>query len=73
MRRKAQAGHVPGVRVFGYDNVVITGPDGKRSYVTRRISEAEAAVVHRTFEWCADGTGYTNIAKHLNIGASLLW
>jgi DNA invertase Pin-like site-specific DNA recombinase len=28
MLRKAQAGHVTGGRVFGYDNVDVLGPDG---------------------------------------------
>ena len=33
MCRKARAGHVTGGRCFGYDNVVITTPDGRRSHV----------------------------------------
>ena len=37
MSRKAQAGHVTGGRVFGYDNVRVDG------HVERRINEAEAA------------------------------
>jgi site-specific DNA recombinase len=39
MIRKAKAGHVTGGRVFGYDNVEVLGPDGKRSHVVRRINE----------------------------------
>src|SRR5918993_679623 len=66
MLRKAKAGHVTGGRVFGYDNVDVTGPDGKRSHVVRRINEREAAIVRRIFELCAAGTGYTRIAKLLN-------
>ena len=66
MLRKAKAGHVTGGRVFGYDNVEVQGPDGKRSHVTRRINEAEAVIVRRIFELCASGTGYTRIAKLLN-------
>ena len=57
MLRKAKAGHVTGGRVFGYDNVEIAGADGSRSHVTRRINEAEAAVVRRIFELCAAGRG----------------
>jgi site-specific DNA recombinase len=66
MRRKAQAGHVTGGRVFGYDNVGVVGPGGKRSHVERRINHAEAAVVRRIFHLCADGVGQTRIAKQLN-------
>ncbi len=66
MERKARAGHVTGGRVFGYDNVDVLGPDGKRSHVERRINEAEAAVVRRIFELCAAGFGYRRIAIALN-------
>ena len=31
--------------MFGYDNVEVPGPDGKRAYVARRVNEAEAAIV----------------------------
>jgi hypothetical protein len=40
MLRKAKSGHVTGGRVYGYDNVVVCGADGKRSHVERRICEA---------------------------------
>ena len=40
--------------------------DGERSHVERRINEAEAAVVRRIFELCAEGAGLTRIAKQLN-------
>jgi site-specific DNA recombinase len=66
MIRKAKAGHVTGGRVFGYDNVEIAGPDGKRSHVERRLNEPEAAVVRRIFELCAAGAGLTRITKTLN-------
>jgi site-specific DNA recombinase len=66
MLRKAKAGHVTGGRVFGYDNLEVVGPDGKRSHVERRVNEAEAAIVRRIFELCANGTGLTRIAKTLN-------
>ncbi len=39
---------------------------GKRSHVERAINPAEAEVVRRIFELCANGTGYTRIAKQLN-------
>jgi site-specific DNA recombinase len=66
MLRIAKAGHVAGGRVFGYDNVEVHGPDGKRSHSARRINDQEAAVVRRIFELYAAGTGYTRIAKRLN-------
>ena len=39
---KAKAGYVTGGCVFGYDNQVITGSDGKRSHVELRINATEA-------------------------------
>ena len=66
MRRLAAAGHVTGGRVFGYDNVAVLGPDGKRSHVQRAINEAEAAVVREIFARCAAGHGYPRIARGLN-------
>ena len=66
MLRKAKAGHVTGGRTFGYDNADVLSPDGKRSHVERRINEAEAAIVRRIFQLCADGVGQTRIAKQLN-------
>lgn len=55
MLRKAKAGHVTGGRVFGYDNVDVSTVNGDRSHVTRRINEAEAAVVRQIFELSANG------------------
>jgi hypothetical protein len=66
MQRKARARHVTGGRVFGYDNVEVLGPDGKRSHVERRVNKAEAAVVRQIFELCADGASLTRITKSLN-------
>lgn len=66
MSRKAKAGHVTGGRVFGYDNVEVLGISGERSHVTRKINEAEAAVVRRIFELSAAGAGLTRITKTLN-------
>jgi DNA invertase Pin-like site-specific DNA recombinase len=60
MVRKAQAGHVTGGRVFGYDNVRVDG------HVERRINAAQADVVRRIFALSADGTGYARITKLLN-------
>lgn len=72
MARKARAGHVTGGRVFGYDNVEVLGdPDAHgrrhRQRVERTINESEAKVVRRIFELCHAGTGYTRIAKTLNV------
>jgi len=66
MLRKAKAGHVTGGRVFGYDNVEIADANGKRSHVERRINDAEAAIVQRIFQLCAEGVGQNRIARLLN-------
>jgi site-specific DNA recombinase len=72
MARKAQAGHVTGGRVYGYDNVDVFAPDlgadgrPRRIFVSRRIDETQAAIVRRIFMLCADGYGLTKIAKALN-------
>jgi site-specific DNA recombinase len=70
MMRKAKAGHVCGGRTFGYDNIEVSGPDGRRSHVVREINQAEAAVVRRIFEMSAKGIGLTTIAKTLNTEAA---
>ena len=67
MQRKARAGHVTGGRVFGYDNLEVLEPDGRRSHVERRINDAEAAVVRRIVDMSAGGSGLTAIAKALNV------
>ncbi|MFN2444488.1 MAG: recombinase family protein [Vicinamibacterales bacterium] len=66
MSPKAKAGHVTGGRVFGYENVEVTGPDGRRAHVERRTIDAEAAIVRRIFELSALGYGVLRIAKTLN-------
>jgi DNA invertase Pin-like site-specific DNA recombinase len=38
MLRKARSAHVTGGRVFGYHNIDVPGPDGKRAYVVRRVT-----------------------------------
>jgi hypothetical protein len=35
LERKARARHVTGGRVYGYDNVEVQGPDGRRQHVIR--------------------------------------
>jgi hypothetical protein len=52
--------------VFGYDNVPVLGPDGKRSHVVRVVNGKEADVVRRIFALSATGTGLTRLAKLLN-------
>jgi len=66
MVRKAKSGHVTGGRLFGYDNVEVLGPDGKRSHVERRINDGEASVVRRIFRLCAEGYGLKAMTKILN-------
>lgn len=72
MIRKARAGHVTGGRVFGYDNVDVMTDEldasgrAKRSHVARRINEAEAAIVRRIFQLCAEGYGKARTARTLN-------
>jgi site-specific DNA recombinase len=66
MERKARAGYVTGGRVFGYDNVEVADAGGRRLHVVRRVNEEQAAVVRRIFALCAEGQGFTRIAKALN-------
>ena len=63
---KAKRGYVVGGLTFGYDNVSVAGPDGKRSHVIRAINEAQAVVVRRIFAMSASGVGYSRIARGLN-------
>lgn len=55
---------------FGYDNIEVCGPDGRRSHVVREINNAEAVVIRRIFEMSAKGVGLTTIAKTLNAEAA---
>jgi site-specific DNA recombinase len=66
MARKARALHVTGGKVYGYDNVEVLSPEGKRLHVVRKLNLEQAAVVRRIFEMCANGMGLTRIAKALN-------
>ena len=70
MVRKARAGYVTGGRCFGYDNLAITSPDGRRSHVERRINTSEAEIVRAIFQRCAAGQGVKAIAKALNAAAA---
>ena len=63
MEQKARAGYVTGGRVYGYDNVDVAGADGRRLHVVRRVNEEQGAVVRRIFALCAEGQGFTRIAK----------
>jgi site-specific DNA recombinase len=63
---KAKRGYVVGALTFGYDNVSVPGPSGKRSHVVRAINEAQATVVRRIFAMSAAGMGYSRIARTLN-------
>lgn len=63
---KARAGFVTGGVCFGYDNLAIMGPGGKRSHTEYRINEAEAEVVRKIFRLYCAGHGLTTIAKMLN-------
>jgi site-specific DNA recombinase len=64
--RKARARQVTGGRAFGYDNVNVLGPDGKRVHVVRAVNTVEAKVVERIYQMYASGAGITRIAKRLN-------
>ena len=72
MLRKAQAGHVAGGKVYGYDNVEVlrasssAEAQGQRVHVVRRRNPEEAGVVCQIFTLYASGKGLTRIAKHLN-------
>ncbi len=66
MLRKANAGHVTGGKVYGYDNHEVCSAEGHRLHVRRVINEREAARVQQIFELYASGLGLTRIAKRLN-------
>ncbi len=66
LERKARALHVTGGRVYGYDNVEVLDAVGRRLHVIRRVNPEQAAVVRRIFALCAEGQGFTRIAKALN-------
>ena len=70
MVRKARAGFVTGNRTYGYANVEVLSPDGRRDHVARRVNADEATVVRRIYELCASGLGLTRIAKRLNASSA---
>src|SRR5262249_53554292 len=63
---KFERGHVVGGTVFGYRNIDVPGPDGKRSHVIREIQSEEAAVVREIFSLYAQGLGHKALAQRLN-------
>ncbi len=65
LRRRAEAGHVPGGKVFGYRNVEVKNGDGKRDYVTWQVIPEQAAVIRRIFEEVAAGRGFQAVARTL--------
>jgi DNA invertase Pin-like site-specific DNA recombinase len=69
--RKARAGYVTGGRCFGYDNVEVKTPDGRRDHVDYRINPAEAPVVVRAFQLYAEGYGQRQVGYHLNAEGAL--
>ena len=66
LARKARALHVTGGRVYGYDNAEVRDAEGRRLHVVRQINDEQAAVVRRIYALCAEGLGFTRIAKALN-------
>jgi site-specific DNA recombinase len=66
MLHKARLGHVTGGVTFGYRNVEVRTPAGKRSHVERAVDPVEAAVVERIFGLYLEGCGFRTIAKRLN-------
>jgi hypothetical protein len=63
MIRKARAGYVTGGRVFGYDNVEVPGPDGRRAHVLRQVNDAKSVIVRRIFDLSRTGHGLTAVRK----------
>jgi len=64
MATRAKAEHATGGRAYGYRNVeVLHG--GERSHVVREIVPAEADVIRRMFEMCAQGKSLKVIATTL--------
>jgi site-specific DNA recombinase len=66
LQRKAERGYVTGGTVYGYDNVVVTDAQGRRSHVVRQVNPEQAAVVRRLFALTAEGRGHRLVAHQLN-------
>jgi hypothetical protein len=49
--------------VFGYRNVEVRTPEGKRSHVAREILPEEAAVLRRLAALYVEGRGFRTITK----------
>src|SRR4029453_934394 len=64
--RRVRAGQIAGAKIFGYDNVAVPGPGGKRLHTLRRVNAEQAAVVRRIFTLYAEGEGSVLIARQLN-------
>jgi site-specific DNA recombinase len=64
--RRVRAGQIAGAKIFGYDNVAVPGPGGKRLHTLRRVNAEQAAVVQRIFTLYAEGEGSVLIARQLN-------
>jgi len=72
-RERALNGHLPGGRVFGYDNVPVEHPTKKGRWNRPAVDHVrlipnpiQAAIVRRIFEMYARGMGHRSIARTLN-------
>jgi len=72
-RDRAKMGHIPGGRVYGYDNVRIEHPTKKGrwgypiiEYVDLVLNPLESEIVRQIFEMYVRGMGYRSIARYLN-------
>ena len=64
--RRVRNGQIAGAKIYGYDNVPVQGPGGKRLHTLRAINPEQAVVVRRIFERYADGIGSLLLARELN-------
>jgi DNA invertase Pin-like site-specific DNA recombinase len=64
--RRVRAGQIAGAKIYGYDNVPVPGPGGKRLHTLRVVNAEQAAVVRRIFARYADGIGSLLLARELN-------
>src|SRR5262249_35175648 len=71
LRHKARQGHVTGGVVFGFRNVEVRTPDGKRSHVGREVVPEEATVLREMGKLYIAGRGFCAIAKTLNAARAL--
>lgn len=74
MAGKAEAGYNCGGRTYGYRNIPIEDPSGKKDAYGRpailavryEVDEAQASVVRKIYGWYGDGYSYKWIAAELN-------